>query len=226
MENLKNVCRCDIIRFFLRLHKRLVIFALLYLVLQFMPLAILLVASSTLPPQHRFLLMLITSLSLPPLFVYQLILSRGPGGVMYYAHAINMVGILLAMSREHFTYIYSKTLALAQFLFLHPGPLMTLFIVVEYILFKYFLRKAIKYKLISLFWTLGPILYITTLLPVLVTVIKILASPMPPTTYHFPPQLGYIAWFFYYAMPGPFISLVTLPKYLRRVKQNIITSTT
>lgn len=206
--------------FFLGLHKRLIIFALLYLVFQFIPLAILVIMPSTLSPQLHLLLVLMLGLSIIPLFVYQMILSRGPGGVMYYAHAVNMVGILLALSRGSFTYIFSKTLTLTQLLFIHPGPLMTLFIIVEYLLFKHFLRKRIGYRYMFLFWTLGPILYIATLIPATISIVKAFITPPYTTYYRSPlsPQLGYAALFVLYAIPGPFISLATLPKYLQLAK--------
>ncbi len=93
---------------------------------------------------------------------------------------------------------------------------------IGYLVFKALLKRVIGYKLASIIWTLGPLLYIATLTPISIIVIKNLTSPTPPTAYHFHPQLGFIAWFFYYVVPGPFISIATLPRYLRLVKNVIL----
>ncbi len=142
---------------------------------------------------------------------------------MYYAHAINMLGILYVLiakeTQKINIYSYSQALLFTQLLFLHPAPLMLVFIAIEYLIFRAFLRKSIGYRLISIIWILGPLLYIITLIPISLILIKMFMGPTPPITYHFPPQLGIIIGFFYYAVPGPFISLATLPKHLQLVKE-------
>ena len=73
----------------------------------------------------------------------------------------------------------------------------------------------------SLFWMLGLTLYITTLISATILIVKASITP-PYTTYHrspLPLQLGYVAWFILYAVPGPFISLATLRRYLTTSKR-------
>ncbi len=203
----------------MRLHKLLIAFALSCLAFQFILLVILSTVYSALPSQLMVVLTLMVCLSFPPLFVYQMILSRGPGGVMYYAHAINMLCMLrVFMAKEAqkiSVYSYSPGLLFIQLLLLHPAPLMLVFTVIGYLVFRALLRGAVGHKLVAVTWVLGPLLYIAALIPVSLAMIRVFAAPTPPVTYHFPFQLGLIVWFFYHAVPGPFTSLATMSKYLR-----------
>ncbi len=69
----------------------LLIFGIFYFLFQFIPLSIANILYSTLSPQIRAVLLAIMSLSFLSLFVFQMILSRGPGGVMYYAYVVNLI---------------------------------------------------------------------------------------------------------------------------------------
>ncbi len=67
-----------------------------------------------------------------------------------------------------------------------------------------------------MYWVLGPILYIATLVIVLPKAIEVYSSIH---SYHFPPQLALIGLFFNYAIPEPFIYLATLDKTISYHKQ-------
>ncbi len=109
-------------------------------------------------------------------------------------------------------------------IFLHPAPLMLVFTIIGYLVSKALLKGTIEYRHAFVTWILGPILYIVTLIPVLqITITEYLTGPTYVTTYNrspLPLQLGFLVWFLYYAVPGPFVSLATLPKYLQKIRQS------
>ena len=189
-------------------HKHLLIFAIAYFTLQAMPY----IASYTFFSFSNHFLLMVGGLSILPLFIYQMVLSPGPGGVIYYAYLINMlVYTLLTNNFSTAIHDYLQVLLICTL----NGYLIPVFVAFEYILFKMTLRGRVGYRKLLMYWYLGPIMYLAILsleLPRLI--ISIIQTP----SYRIPSQLGIIPLILYYAVPGPFIALATLPKILSKIR--------
>ena len=80
------------------------------------------------------------------------------------------------------------------------------------------MRGSISFRLATLFWLLGPVLYIATITPLYIySSLKVMGMRW----YKFAPLPGVIASFFSLCIPGPFISLATLPNHLKKLRMCI-----